>query len=526
MIVAKVKISGTTATTIWSQKIPKGMTGGRILLEYTDDAWAKLSKTVVFRGAVTKDVLTNDAEVVIPAEVLTRAGAQLSVGVYGTDAGSNVIIPTIWADLGKVYDAADPSGDSDTNPTLPVWAQLWNRVPDWDALPESPNHILNRTHWAASRIVDNTFDGNLTGREFVTLEDGINFVRISDIVVPLEELSEATIVFYVVDDGDITVPVSEIGVQDLSSDGIPAYTVSELVFCVQQDFSLSGITFSAGVYFLCATENSQSVAYTKSLSCLPTVADDIHKLDSKYIDAEWLANRGTGSEILLEEASQPFGNGTPRTSRQTFSFALESGEQYSINWDGETYDCTAGLYSNDYWAAHYAGNLSLADSDLPDTGEPFLVYSIKVISILLGTVLIASGTETAHTVSIAHTGNIRRRIPFSYMPPSYTFPSDFKYVGVDKDELLQAWIHQQNGGAVYASYEGSRYKVLQIKYDLFDDRYSFLTMSNGQYLMIWSQQLGWSRYGYDGFIIGNYSGQRYRISVSEDGNLTVNTTTL
>jgi hypothetical protein len=73
---------------------------------------------------VTKDVLNVGNVVEIPAECVAMTGYNLKVGFYGT-AGDTVAIPTIWADLGMVTDAADPSGDTSTNPLLPVWAQIW-----------------------------------------------------------------------------------------------------------------------------------------------------------------------------------------------------------------------------------------------------------------------------------------------------------------------------------------------------------------------------------------------------------------
>ena len=59
MNIAKIEVSGTTATVVWSTEIPKGLVGGTVLIDYKDDVWAGLNKTVVFRGSVTKDVLDN-----------------------------------------------------------------------------------------------------------------------------------------------------------------------------------------------------------------------------------------------------------------------------------------------------------------------------------------------------------------------------------------------------------------------------------------------------------------------------------
>ena len=111
-------------------KIPMGIIGAEVVIRFSQE-WDGLTKTVVFRaGDVTKDVLNVQDTVVIPAECAQVVGTALDVGVYGTDADDLVAIPTLWATLGTVYDATDPSGDTSTDPSLPIWAQLADRVKD------------------------------------------------------------------------------------------------------------------------------------------------------------------------------------------------------------------------------------------------------------------------------------------------------------------------------------------------------------------------------------------------------------
>ena len=99
--------------------------------------WGGLSKTAVFTdGMKTVDVLPSgwDGDTVpIPHEILTTAGRIARVGVYGTNA-SGVVLPTVWATLGKVQPGADPSGDASADPSLPVWAQLQKQIGDLDDL--------------------------------------------------------------------------------------------------------------------------------------------------------------------------------------------------------------------------------------------------------------------------------------------------------------------------------------------------------------------------------------------------------
>ena len=134
MRIAEVKVAKTTCKTTPLVPIPKGIVGATVSIEYTDSAWDGLQKTVVFRSAVTKDVLDAGSEVVVPAEVVSRAGVNLYMGVYGVDAENHVAIPTIWTELGVIQGAATPSGDASTAPSLPVWAQIQAMVGDLGTL--------------------------------------------------------------------------------------------------------------------------------------------------------------------------------------------------------------------------------------------------------------------------------------------------------------------------------------------------------------------------------------------------------
>ena len=134
MKLAEVRVSGCRCETVRLEPIPRGIVGAVVTVEYTDPAWDSLRKTVVFRGAATKDVLDAGNEIVIPAEVVSKAGGSLYMGVYGVDAGNNVAIPTIWTELGVIQGAATPSGDASTVSSLPVWAQIQAMVGDLGAL--------------------------------------------------------------------------------------------------------------------------------------------------------------------------------------------------------------------------------------------------------------------------------------------------------------------------------------------------------------------------------------------------------
>lgn len=142
MKIAEIKVAKTTCEVTQLVPIPKGIVGATVSIEYTDSAWDGLQKTVVFRSAVTKDVLSSGNEVVIPSEVVSRAGRNLYIGVYGVNTENNVVIPTIWANLGTIWDAANPSGDTTTDPSLSVWAQIQAMIGDLDKLETTEKNNL------------------------------------------------------------------------------------------------------------------------------------------------------------------------------------------------------------------------------------------------------------------------------------------------------------------------------------------------------------------------------------------------
>ena len=134
MKIAEVRVSGCRCEAVRLEPIPRGIVGAVVAVEFTDPAWDSLRKTVVFQGAATKDVLDAGNEIVIPAEVVSKAGGSLYMGVYGVDAENHVAIPTIWTELGVIQGAATPSGDASTAPSLPVWVQIQTMVGDLGTL--------------------------------------------------------------------------------------------------------------------------------------------------------------------------------------------------------------------------------------------------------------------------------------------------------------------------------------------------------------------------------------------------------
>lgn len=126
--IAKLQVCGTSVEILMSRPIPAGLVGGYVTVLYADPLWENLTKTVVFRSVVTKDVVSSDRVIPIPHEVVEQDGKHLMVGIYGTWEDGSLVIPTLWADLGLIVESVDPSGDHSTEASLPVWAQLVDHV--------------------------------------------------------------------------------------------------------------------------------------------------------------------------------------------------------------------------------------------------------------------------------------------------------------------------------------------------------------------------------------------------------------
>lgn len=124
MEIAQIRVNGTNCESMYLKRIPAGASGLKVRIDFDEHSWGSLKKTAVFRGCVTRDVLDPEGEVLVPAEVIAEPGENLYIGMYGVNADGNTVIPTVWANLGEILEAADPSGDESTDPVLPVWAQL------------------------------------------------------------------------------------------------------------------------------------------------------------------------------------------------------------------------------------------------------------------------------------------------------------------------------------------------------------------------------------------------------------------
>lgn len=128
-----IKITVSSTRAVCSERpdpITTGMVGLRAEFAFSED-WVGLQKTAVCAGSgVTKDVQVVQDAITVPHECLTDPASDLKIGVYGVNSSGDLVIPTVYAYCGRLFRGADPSGDTSTDYTLPIWAQLQAMIGD------------------------------------------------------------------------------------------------------------------------------------------------------------------------------------------------------------------------------------------------------------------------------------------------------------------------------------------------------------------------------------------------------------
>lgn len=103
------------------------MVGAEVEFLFSDE-WESLIRTAVFIAGSEKRVVLEaawrDNICTVPHECLAEPDFHLLVGVYGTNAAGNLVIPTVYADLGMIWAGADPDGESGAEASPELWAQL------------------------------------------------------------------------------------------------------------------------------------------------------------------------------------------------------------------------------------------------------------------------------------------------------------------------------------------------------------------------------------------------------------------
>lgn len=161
MEVAKIRVHENCAVVIQRKTVTSGMVGATVSFEF-DESWEGLTRTAVYKcgGIIHTKPLSGDVGT-IPAEVIARSGWPLEIGVCGTNADKVEVIPTVYAEVGKVRPGADPSGDPAADPELPFWAQILalidaittSKVSVTDIIDNLVTNVANKPLSAAQGVI-------------------------------------------------------------------------------------------------------------------------------------------------------------------------------------------------------------------------------------------------------------------------------------------------------------------------------------------------------------------------------------
>lgn len=167
MIKITVNVSGTSIAACANDKLTSGMVGVPVTIEY-DESWSGLYKTASFRsGNLVRSRAGVGTSTTVPWEVMRHSGKPLEVGIEGRDADGNIVIPTIWAVAGSIFEGAVSSTPAAPNPEVGEMPQTGAVIDD--------SQISENTTWSSQKISEEIGNGG-GGGAIPDLDEIVNAV--------------------------------------------------------------------------------------------------------------------------------------------------------------------------------------------------------------------------------------------------------------------------------------------------------------------------------------------------------------
>lgn len=142
-----------------------------------------------------------------------------------------------------------------------------------------------------------------------------------------------------------------------------------------------------------STNPVQNATITAELDTIKDAKADWNQNDETAID--YIKNRPfytiSSTENTLLDGTFEFENG--QYSQQNSTIDFEVGKEYTVIFDGVSYNCIASIIQD----TSCIGNGNIIDSSYPNSGEPFLIGASITYGML---VILTSPAGTAHTVTI------------------------------------------------------------------------------------------------------------------------------
>lgn len=328
-------------------------------------------------------------------------------------------------DLTAIADAVRTStGSTDTYSVSELSAAAVSTIEaggggaDWNAAEGEPGHILNRTHWAESGMVDvlaetvvDTSEGQgimstaytefpTIGNTYTITYNGVNYECVCE---------------YFEDDQGVAAALFGNG----SVLGLPLETTDPFIVLLIVPESVSTAGYYGGVVPL---DGSTSV--TVSIKGRTEV---VHKLDPKFYErTHWTEPRMV--DIFTDLTVTELEPGAAQCML-TEIYPVEVGKDYKATYNGVEYDCkSAFLIEEGVEMAIVVGNID-AVQGTGDSGEPFVMMFVlpELVETVgfPGAVMLLDGSSSA-TISLAEYGEIVHKIPSKFYDPADWKANDYE----------------------------------------------------------------------------------------------------
>ena len=152
-----IMVTGAYITCAAKGKITSGRVGLPVVVEY-DESWAGLTKTAFFRvGNQVRKRNDIGTSTTVPWEILRTHGNTLEIGIEGRDADGNIVLPTAWCVVGRVYEGADGEIPAAPNPDGGEYPATGGAVID-------DSQVSANTTWSSKKISEEIAAGGGGGQ--------------------------------------------------------------------------------------------------------------------------------------------------------------------------------------------------------------------------------------------------------------------------------------------------------------------------------------------------------------------------
>lgn len=150
----KLIVSGASARAEVDGLLTSGMVGIPVTI-VCDGAWDGLTKSMVCRaGHIVKTILNVGNTATVAHECMVP-NQTLYIGIEGRNADGTLVIPTVWAPCGLIFSGATSDADPSADPTLPVWAQIGEKVGNLDDLnTEAKDNLVAAINEAMTKVTE------------------------------------------------------------------------------------------------------------------------------------------------------------------------------------------------------------------------------------------------------------------------------------------------------------------------------------------------------------------------------------